>query len=98
MRIQKEFVVNLVSEDSLDKMNIMAIDFPTGVSEFDEAKLTAVPSSRIRTPRIGESHVAFECTLMQIVKLGPLRSLVLGEVLAMHVRDDAVLDAERGLV
>jgi hypothetical protein len=33
---------------------------------------------------------------MQILELGPKRSLVLGEVLAMHIVDEAMLDAERG--
>jgi flavin reductase (DIM6/NTAB) family NADH-FMN oxidoreductase RutF len=32
---------------------------------------------------------------MQIVELGKMRSLVLGEILAMHVNDDAVIDAMR---
>jgi flavin reductase (DIM6/NTAB) family NADH-FMN oxidoreductase RutF len=39
--------------------------------------------------------VALECTLLQIVELGPARVLVLGRVLAMHVQDEAVLDAGR---
>ncbi|MEJ1976974.1 MAG: flavin reductase [Acetobacteraceae bacterium] len=95
VRRQQEFVVNLVSEDNLDKMNVSAIEFAPGVSEFTEARLTALPSSRIRTPRIAESHVSFECKLMQVIELGRMRSLILGEVLAMHIRDDAVIDAER---
>lgn len=95
IRSQKEFVVNLVSADLVERMNITAIEFDPAVDEFAEAGLTPVASTRVRTPRIGESRVSFECRLMQIIPLGTMRSLVLGEVLAMHVRDDAVLDAER---
>jgi flavin reductase (DIM6/NTAB) family NADH-FMN oxidoreductase RutF len=95
IRLRNEFVVNLVSEDNLDKMNISAIEFPPHFSEFSEAGLTPAQSSKIATPRIAESHVALECRVMQIVPIGPLRSLVLGEVVHMHVRDDAVLDAEK---
>lgn len=98
IRRHREFVVNLVSEDNLDRMNITAIDFEPGTSEFDEAGLTPLPSLKIQTPRIAESHVSFECRLMQIIDLGQMRSMVLGEVLAMHIRDDAVIDAERGHV
>lgn len=90
-----EFVVNLVSEDNLDKMNISAIEFPREFSEFAEAGLTPAKSSRIGTPRIAESRVALECRVMQIVPLGPLRSLVLGEVVHMHISDDAVIDADK---
>lgn len=95
VRAQGEFVVNFVSEDNLDRMNISAIDFPAGVSEFAEAGLHPLPSLHVRTPRIAESHVSFECRLMQVIELGKARSLVLGEVLAMHISDEAVLDRER---
>jgi flavin reductase (DIM6/NTAB) family NADH-FMN oxidoreductase RutF len=95
VRSQGEFVVNLVSEDNVEKMNVCAIEFPPHVDEFAEAGLTAQASTLIRTPRIAESHVSFECRLMRIVELGEMRSLVLGEVLMIHVRDDAVLDAAR---
>ena len=95
VRRRGEFVVNLVSEDNLDKMNVSAIEFPPHFSEFSEAGLTPAASVKIDTPRIAESHVAFECLLTQIITLGPLRSLVLGEVVLMHIRDEAVIDAQK---
>jgi len=36
-----------------------------------------------------------ECELIQVVDLGQDNGLVLGRVLAMHVQDEMVLDAER---
>ncbi|MGP1609595.1 MAG: flavin reductase family protein, partial [Burkholderiales bacterium] len=98
IRHQQEFVVNLVSEDTLRQMNISAIEFGPETNELAEAGLTPAPSTTVRTPRIAESRVALECRLMQIVKLGPMRSLILGEVLAMHIRDNAVLDRENCLI
>jgi flavin reductase (DIM6/NTAB) family NADH-FMN oxidoreductase RutF len=91
----REFVVNLVSEETATAMNITAIEFEAGVNEIAEAQLTTVPSVHVRPPRIASSPVAMECALMQIVELGPDTGLVLGRVLAMHVRDDAVLDADK---
>jgi flavin reductase (DIM6/NTAB) family NADH-FMN oxidoreductase RutF len=90
--------VNLVSDDNLEQMNVSAIEFGPDVDEFAVAGLTAVPSTMVRPPRIGESKVAFECRLMQTVKLGAMRTLVLGEVLLMHVQDGLVIDRERGWV
>ena len=90
--------MNLVSDENLEQMNISAIEFPPEVDEFNEAGLIPASSEHIRTPRIAQSRVAFECKLMQIIPLGDMRSLVLGEVLAMHVDDDAVLDAERSWI
>jgi flavin reductase (DIM6/NTAB) family NADH-FMN oxidoreductase RutF len=73
-------------------MNITSIEFDYGINELEQAGLTPLPSVRVRPPRIGESPVAMECELMQIIDWGE-SGLVLGRVVAMHVRDDVVVDA-----
>jgi flavin reductase (DIM6/NTAB) family NADH-FMN oxidoreductase RutF len=95
VRRNREFVVNLVPLAAIEQMNVTAAEFGPQVDEIHQARLTPVPCLKVRAPRIAESPVSFECRLSQIVELGPARSLVLGEVVMMHVRDDAVLDAER---
>jgi len=90
-----EFVVNLVSEEIAQAMNVTAIEFEHGVNELSEAGLTTRPSVRVKPPRIAESPVSMECEVMQIVDLGPKTGLVLGRVLAMHISEDAVLDAAK---
>jgi flavin reductase (DIM6/NTAB) family NADH-FMN oxidoreductase RutF len=87
-----EFVVNLVSEANAEQMNITAIEFDQDVNELEQAGLTILPSVRVKPPRIAESPVAMECELMQTVELGET-ALILGRVVAMHVRDEFVLDA-----
>jgi flavin reductase (DIM6/NTAB) family NADH-FMN oxidoreductase RutF len=52
-----EFVVNLVTEELFDAMNISAADFPEGESELAAANLHAAPSVKIREPLI-KSHMA----------------------------------------
>ncbi len=89
-----EFVVNLVAEANAEAMNITGIEFDSSVDELEQAGLTPAPSVRVKPPRIAESPVAMECELMQIVELGE-SGLVLGRVLAMHVRDEFVLDAAK---
>jgi flavin reductase (DIM6/NTAB) family NADH-FMN oxidoreductase RutF len=90
-----QFVVNLVSEDIAEAMNITAIEFEAEANEISEAGLTTIPSVHVQPPRIAESPVSMECELMQIVELGAESGLVLGRVLAMHVREDCVLDAKK---
>lgn len=90
-----DFVVNMVAEHQAAEMNITAAEFRPEVDEFAEAGLEAVPSEMVRAPRIGGSPVSFECKLLQIVELGPHRSLVLGRIVLMHVVDEAVRDAAR---
>jgi flavin reductase (DIM6/NTAB) family NADH-FMN oxidoreductase RutF len=89
-----QFVVNLVSEANADAMNITAIEFDPSVNELEQAGLTPLPSVRVKPPRIAESPVAMECELMQIVEWGD-NGLVLGRILAMHIHDECVLDAEK---
>jgi flavin reductase (DIM6/NTAB) family NADH-FMN oxidoreductase RutF len=90
-----QFTVCLVNQETAQPMNITAIDFPPEVDELAEAKLTTVASTKVKPPRIAESPVALECERFMIVELNTDRALVLGRVVAMHVRDDCVLDPQR---
>src|SRR5881394_488775 len=54
IRDRGSFVVNLVDEALGERMNICAIDFPPEVSEIDAAKLSLLPSQKIKVPRIAE--------------------------------------------
>jgi flavin reductase (DIM6/NTAB) family NADH-FMN oxidoreductase RutF len=93
-----EFVVNLVSEEAAQAMNITAIEFEPEVNELAEAQLETVPSVYVKPPRIAVSPVSMECSLLQVVDFSPDNSLVLGRVLAMHVHDDKVLDPAKNYI
>lgn len=89
-----EFVVNLVSEQMADAMNITAITFPPEVDELAKAELTAMDSKRIKPPYIAESPVAFECVATEILDVGDQNQIVVAEVLHMHI-DDKYVDTEK---
>jgi flavin reductase (DIM6/NTAB) family NADH-FMN oxidoreductase RutF len=92
-----EFVLNVVSEDVQEAMNATSEEFPADVDELAAAGLTAVPSSRVRPVRVAEAPINMECRVVQLVPVGDPKAgstLIIGEVLAWHVRDD-VFDAER---
>jgi len=91
----REFVVNLVSEDTVEAMVVTAIEFEEEVDELAQASMKTLPSVKVKPPRIAISPVAMECELIEVVELGPDNALVLGRVLAMHVRDEMVLDAAK---
>lgn len=90
IRATGEYVVHLVDEALAPAMNIMATDFGPEVDEIAEAGVTAVPAAHVSAPRIAEAPVAFECRSRQWVDLGDGRCIEIGEVIAMHIRDDAV--------
>jgi len=90
-----EFVVNMVSDELAEAMNVTAIEFDSNVNEFHEAGITPAPSALVAPPRILESPVSLECKRLVIVDVGVDRSVVLGTVVAIHVRDDCVLDKDK---
>lgn len=90
IRNTREFVVNVVTEDLGEAMNICAIDFPPEVNELEQAGLTTTPSSVIAVPRIAQAHAALECREHTTLEIGRSR-IILGEVVAIYV-DDAYVD------
>jgi flavin reductase (DIM6/NTAB) family NADH-FMN oxidoreductase RutF len=81
-----EFVVNLVTEDLFDAMNISAAEFPEEESELTAAKLHAAASVRIKAPRVAEAQASLECKLFSAQALGG-NTLIIGEVVMFHVAD-----------
>ncbi|MBV8915033.1 MAG: flavin reductase family protein, partial [Acetobacteraceae bacterium] len=95
VRRNQQFVVNLVGHENAEAMNVTAIDLPPDVDEIAQAGLHTAPSVRVAPPRIAESPVALECERFAMIEVGADRVLVIGRVLAMHVRDEAVIDHAR---
>jgi flavin reductase (DIM6/NTAB) family NADH-FMN oxidoreductase RutF len=86
----KEFVVNIVSEDFAERMNLTAPEFPPEVDEFEVSGLRPTPSDLVRPPRVAESRISMECKLIEIVSVSAKvlgGSLVIGEVLRFHVAE-----------
>lgn len=89
----REFVVNIVSEEFAEKMNITSAECPPEVDEFEASGLTPIPSELVKPPRVRESHVQMECKLYLTVDISGMPgggALVLGEVVRFHVDDDYV--------
>jgi flavin reductase (DIM6/NTAB) family NADH-FMN oxidoreductase RutF len=95
IRRTSEFVVNVVTDDLLEKMNICATDFPAGVNELEMAGLTTAPSSVVKVPRIAEAHAALECREFTTMEIGHSR-IILGRVVAMYVEDRFIVPEQNG--
>jgi flavin reductase (DIM6/NTAB) family NADH-FMN oxidoreductase RutF len=83
------FVVNMVTEELLDAMNVSGADFPPDESEMTAAQLQAAPSLRVPVPRLALSQASLECRLHQVHGLGA-NTLIIGEVVMFHVADHLV--------
>ncbi len=86
----RDFVVNVVSESSAERMVASAADHAS--SEFDAAGLKAVASEKVRAPRIAECLVALECRLDRVLEV-PGSGICIGEVVLFHL-DDSILDGQ----
>lgn len=87
------FVVNLVNEAMADQMNITAIEFPSEISEIDEANLTLTPSVKVDVPRLLDAPASLECRYVQTVTIGSNR-IILGEVVYLHVQNELWSESE----
>jgi flavin reductase (DIM6/NTAB) family NADH-FMN oxidoreductase RutF len=93
-----EFVVNIVSEEFAEQMNLCSADVPPEVDEFELSGLTALASDLVKAPRVAESKVQMECRLHQIIRVSDQPGggiLVLGEVLRFHVLE-SLFDDQMG--
>lgn len=96
-----EFVFNMVGADLAEQMNATSANMPRTVDELAAAGLTAAPCEKVRSPRVAEAPVAFECRHLMTLSLpvsakGVQNNVVIGQVVGIHV-DDAVI-TDDGLI
>jgi flavin reductase (DIM6/NTAB) family NADH-FMN oxidoreductase RutF len=98
VRETREFVWNIATMETAEKMNQSCAAVPYGTDEFTLAGLTKLPSRLVAPPRVAESPVNFECKVTDIIQLhshtgAPANSwLVLGEVVAVHIAQTLLKD------
>ena len=83
-----EVVINIVNFPIVEQMSLSSTEYGGGVNEFIKAGLTEVPSTKIKPPRVGESPVAFECVVENVVETGDqggAGNLVICRVVMVHI-------------
>jgi flavin reductase (DIM6/NTAB) family NADH-FMN oxidoreductase RutF len=93
----QQFVVHIVDDENVAKINETAASLPAAVSEIELANLTLVPSEYISVPGVKEAKVRMECRLIQAIPLGgdePGSDLFIGEVVRFHI-DEAIYENGR---
>jgi flavin reductase (DIM6/NTAB) family NADH-FMN oxidoreductase RutF len=92
-----EFVFNMCTLDLKDAMNATSAHVPSSVNEMAAAGLEAVACEQVKPPRVGNSPIALECKVLQIIDLPasentPPNNMVIGQVIGIHVDDDVIVD------
>jgi flavin reductase (DIM6/NTAB) family NADH-FMN oxidoreductase RutF len=93
---QGEFVHNVATWDLRDQMNLTSDEVAYGVEEAGLAGLELAPCRLVRTPRIAAAVASLECRYLTTVEIaqngkGP-NLVVIGEVIGIHIRDEALKD------
>ena len=92
----REFVVNIVTREMVEEMNITSARVGPTEDEWKLACFTPIASDIVRPPRVAESPVHLECTVFKIIRHGDgpsASNYVIGEVVRFHV-DDAMLEGQ----
>lgn len=87
-----EFVVNLVCEADAERMNQSSVDAPADVSEIDYAGIETAAASVVKPPLIASSPVSFECRKVAALDVGTHQTVLIGEILVAHIKDEFVTD------
>ncbi|MFL6557248.1 MAG: flavin reductase family protein [Bacillus sp. (in: firmicutes)] len=88
----KQFVVHIVDEQNVEKINKTAANLPPDESEIELADLTPVESVKITVPGVKEAKIRMECSLEHFIELGgtdkPGCELIIGKVVQFHIDSD----------
>lgn len=90
-----EFVVNVVTFDLVEAMNLTSGEYDPAVNEFELARLEMRASEVVKPPQVAQSPVSFECKLDRIVEFGreaPAGSLVIGEIVSTYLSETVLND------
>lgn len=92
----KEFVVNMVTEDLAEKMNSTAHPLKPHESEFEFADVAIGNSKIVKPPLVADSPVAMECELVHHYNLENHKNggstIIIGRVVYFHIKDEILLD------
>lgn len=84
---RKEFVVHIASAEQKDLVHATGEDLPYGVSEREKIGLSVSAGQWIKTPRVNEFPIAYECVLEKLVEVGN-NVVVIGRILGVHYREE----------
>lgn len=95
----KQFAVNLVTEDVVEQMNTTSNAVENAVDEFQLANLTPISCELIKPKRVAEAKAHFECEMVHHYFLQDHKNggacVVIGKVLMMHISDEILLENYR---
>lgn len=92
----KQFVVNMVTEETVERMNMTSQMVEPHIDEFELAGLTPIASVKIKPSRVKESPITMECELVHHYTLENHKyggaTIIIGKVVLFHIDESVLLD------
>jgi len=88
-----EFVVNIVTEADIERMDHTSAALPEDESEFDLVDIERGESRTVSAPRVADAAVSMECRLHDSIEVHD-KLMILGDVQYVHVDDDLLTDGQ----
>jgi flavin reductase (DIM6/NTAB) family NADH-FMN oxidoreductase RutF len=88
---EKEFVINFVDESIINDVNLTSTELEYGQSELELTSFSTIDSEIIKTQRVAESPIQYECRFLDTLSYGEDLGggqIITGEVVKVHVRSD----------
>ncbi|MBF03001.1 MAG: hypothetical protein CMP76_06860 [Flavobacterium sp.] len=94
-----QFVVNLVTENVVEQMNLTSESVSAEIDEFQLANLTPIDSVSVLPKRVKESLVHFECEMIHHYFIDNATKggacVVIGKIITMHIDDSILMENNR---
>lgn len=87
----KECVVQCVTYNMVQQVNLASTEYPADVNEFVKSGLTPIPSDIVKPARVAESPFQMECQLLEMKSYGNNPSsgnLAICEVVKFHIAEE----------
>jgi len=92
-----ECVVNAVTYQITEQVNLASTEYPSDTDEFLKSGLTPIDSDLVRPKRVAESPYHLECKLLDIKRYGNgggAANIVICEVIKFHVSEQIMNDGK----
>ena len=87
----KQYTLNNVLPEWYDRAHQTSASYPRGISEFDLCRFTRKYAGKFKAPFVAESTILVGLQLREVIEMEINRtSLVIGEVIHLHLNDDLV--------
>ncbi len=99
VRDTKEFVINISTYNTKDKMNTTSARLEKNISEIEFASLETLNSKIVKPKRLKKSPINMECILYKIIDLPGINEnnyngIIIGKVIGIHIDDDYIRDGK----